>query len=1253
MRRRRETNQTPRVIGRRMVLEALETRRVLDVGWPRLAIDDIPTYGSVENYFNVSDGGKNSPHAAVVIDERAYFVVGANESENVTYVNFDSELWTTDGTPAGTQIVPQIDLLEGYLAPAGPLFFTVNQGEEWQGSLFFQGVFVDPLLEPPKIGFFRSDPDEQPTLLKQIDVVADSFDYFPLGARLLFQANDGASGAELWSTDGTPSGTVLVKDITPGAAGSTISAPVQVGSSAYFAVKSGGQWTSLWKTDGTSAGTALVATLPGPLAPQSFRPLGNRVLFYADTPALGNELWSSDGTSSGTAIVKDIRPGSADGLYGVGSRMTVFRGEAYFAADDGTDFTELWKSDGTSSGTQLFLETSGPFRSGAFSFQPLGDRLLIGSGRNAWITDGSSAGTQLIQDESGFSADPYWQGVVDSQALFFKGSQVWGTNGTSSGTVLLGSVPFPHQTVISGNLWYFTSPVGSDSTELWRSDGTASGTLRLGAFHRESGDPTSLGGTSFQGGLLFFADDGVHGREPWFSDGTVTGTHILRDIGNSPTEYFDRNWVASTGERSLFAATSPEAGRELWVSDGSATGASLLVDLVLGPTGSNPRSFVNVSGTVYFTADDAYGYRRLWKTDGTVSGTVKLAPTYPSMGLNSPDHLTNVNGTLFFSGYQGFEHKLGLWVSDGTLEGTVPVPAAGSGDYLRVSDILALGNRALIATYDPQSYANDQLWISDGTSAGTTLLRDFSPGHVQPLSLRSARFGEDSLQLMFEANDGVSGNELWRTDGTSNNTQLVADLTPGATESSFLGPLVPWRGEVFFTTFNSGVYRSDGTSTGTIFILSNEFDSQFIPEASLAETIIGAGGNINAGSELWKFDGTSTGVALIRDIDPGVRSSYPEGFIDVDGLLYFFARNATNQRRDLWRTDGTSGGTRRIAEAGLDLHLRFGSNGGYVPLNVMNVNGQLFFIGYGNDGARGIYALPRSQPPTTSGLGPIAAEAGGVPAEISLSGAFADNEQTSPTLRYSITSTGGATSGLSLTIDQQTDRLTITAAAGMAGQATALIRATDAGGLFVETTLVIHVVPEFLPGDANHDGTVGTADYAIWAAQFGQMAPGLAADFDNNGEVGAGDYAIWAANFGRTSTSAAQPTAAPFGLAHLEPAAFTQTAPETPRTGPMPRPAFLTALVGSNAERQSAFTSQPAPSRPQPSVGPSPSKADRLFSQLATEPVRFSAGPGPLTSAVETIAAGGRPRPDQVEDLSQGVVGRKFTAALDRFYGQL
>src|SRR5262249_57093998 len=79
-----------------------------------------------------------------------------------------------------------------------------------------------------------------------------------IGSHLFFAANDGTSGVEPWSSDGTSAGTVRLADVFPGSTGS--SAGPFVGSqfgTAYFAATSDTLGRELWKSDGTPGGTAL------------------------------------------------------------------------------------------------------------------------------------------------------------------------------------------------------------------------------------------------------------------------------------------------------------------------------------------------------------------------------------------------------------------------------------------------------------------------------------------------------------------------------------------------------------------------------------------------------------------------------------------------------------------------------------------------------------------------------------------------------------------------------------------------------------------------------------------------------------------------------------------------------------------------------------------------------------------------------------------------------------------------------------
>jgi ELWxxDGT repeat protein len=98
---------------------------------------------------------------------------------------------------------------------------------------------------------------------------------------ILFGANDGVHGAELWRSDGTEEGTFLVRDIVPGSAGSV---------RAYFSALFGAD-CSLWVTDGTEQGTHVVAGTEG-VCPLQTMVSGSRLFFSANVHESGDGLWA-------------------------------------------------------------------------------------------------------------------------------------------------------------------------------------------------------------------------------------------------------------------------------------------------------------------------------------------------------------------------------------------------------------------------------------------------------------------------------------------------------------------------------------------------------------------------------------------------------------------------------------------------------------------------------------------------------------------------------------------------------------------------------------------------------------------------------------------------------------------------------------------------------------------------------------------------------------------------------------------------
>src|SRR5262245_59568198 len=158
-----------------------------------------------------------------------------------------------------------------------------------------------------------------PTLSPQMVLDINQESYNPsqmvaVGSTTCFVANDGVHGFELWKTDGTEAGTVLVKDILPGSFGSNIDNLTNVNGTLFFSATDGAG-AELWRSDGTAAGTVPVKFL-------TWFPTGltnvNGTLFFAadDFTSHGVELWKSDGTTTGTVLVKDIYPGTHPGYSG-------------------------------------------------------------------------------------------------------------------------------------------------------------------------------------------------------------------------------------------------------------------------------------------------------------------------------------------------------------------------------------------------------------------------------------------------------------------------------------------------------------------------------------------------------------------------------------------------------------------------------------------------------------------------------------------------------------------------------------------------------------------------------------------------------------------------------------------------------------------------------------------------------------------------------------------------------------------------
>ncbi len=235
--------------------------------------------------------------------------------------------------------------------------------------------------------------------------------------------------------------------------------------------------------------------------------------------------------------------------------------------------------------------------------------------------------------------------------------------------------------------------------------------------------------------------------------------------------------------------------------------------------------------------------------------------------------------------------------------------------------------------------------MSDGTAAGTTLLKD-----IDSLTMVSTPVGMVNFNgaLYFSDSDGVSSGqgqgELYKTDGTAGGTSLVADIRPGAT-GSHPSTLTPWNGRLYFWA-NDGtngyeVWSSDGISGATmlkdIYGGSGSASPGTSPETFFASGnyLYFAADDATSGEELWRTDGTAGGTIRLTDIVAGSGNTSPEYMTDVNGAVYFTPSNGSG----LWKTDGTVAGT---------VNLRSDLTG---VSGLCNVNGTLYFAAYpGTDG---------------------------------------------------------------------------------------------------------------------------------------------------------------------------------------------------------------------------------------------------------------------------------------------------------------
>jgi ELWxxDGT repeat protein len=378
--------------------------------------------------------------------------------------------------------------------------------------------------------------------------------------------------------------------------------------------------------------------------------------------------------------------------------------------------------------------------------------------------------------------------------------------------------------------------------------------------------------------LFFLANDGMHGAEPWYSDGTTAGTALIADLdpGAEPSDPTDRGEAVALGNTLVFTRESPFP--VLWRTDGTASGTFRLL-----PDGVTASRLARLGSEVFFFAGSPAQPGSLWRTDGTVEGTREVASVARDHGSVLPVVFAS---RMFFTAWTP-EHGTELWSSDGTPGGTAllrDLEPHGGWSSPRGLAVATDGVYFLIT----RSFL--ELWRSDGTESGTTRVAEL-PGELSP----SGRIVGVATRIFVLTSTG-----LWASDGTEGDLRRILSV-PIFLDAYYPEPAVVGQTLYFAASGLAGtaLWRSDGTEAGTLPLLDASGGPIESPLALRAfagklHTVAALGGD----EMLWESDGSSAGTRPLMRLGERHRfGTYP---LEAVGSRLFFPARSRDSGLELW-----------------------------------------------------------------------------------------------------------------------------------------------------------------------------------------------------------------------------------------------------------------------------------------------------------------------------------------------------------------
>lgn len=823
--------------------------------------------------------------------------------------NSNFELWITDGTPAGTFLLKDINpngksdiknIKVVSIRGALKALFSANNGTSGEELWITDGTSDGTkLVEDINANAGYSSPAD--------------FEQFQ--NRVLFSAIDATHGRELWITDGTESGTELVKDINPGGPSSFVTGSKIVvnDNAAYINLNNGSvaNSTVLIQTGGTFSSTSSLGS--GFLNPSNLTLFAGKVYFTIPPTSKGNLYYM------GNEPMPIAVNNSFTYYYWIAENLTVSKDKLFFLAGDPNGQMDLAVIDSTldSEISQLIKLTGAS--TDPFPKNPEKRKLIpIPNGNvyfftgteskrtRLWISNGTQQGTKPILN---LLFGDYSYIRTFNNKLFFITNDIGGQyncyvtdNGGEASLVKDLSPVLNIDNVYplsqSGNWLYFSAYNPATGYELYKSNGESNTFVKdIDATYFSHLNNFSKT-VSNSKGLFFIADDGKNGLELWKTNGKQVGTGLFADLTQYPMpektianetafDYYSSSskfWDLYEFNDLIFIMTY----NEVWVTDGINQPTKLYENTRLSLLPSINK-FEAVNGLVYFNV-----VNELWQTDGSIEGTVYAASVDNTL-LNDKRYIKGLkalNNKLYFVGYTATYGEELYQYSGGNIT-VVKDVIPGANYYFGNAETELVGNSLYYTKY--HSTDGCKLYVTDGTEANTRLLHTFGTAGACPIYLTNFK---DSL-LVFQAYDSENGYELWKSDGTEAGTALVKDIYPGNTSGSPINFIntnkyAVFENEVYFFAVAPDntikLFKSDLTADATISI----------SEASGRQAYAARGGvyfaDSGSDSEPVKIESTPESKRLIANITPNGHSS-PDHFVAYNGLIFMriYLQNGSHQ----------------------------------------------------------------------------------------------------------------------------------------------------------------------------------------------------------------------------------------------------------------------------------------------------------------------------------------------------------------------